>query len=53
MDLNKDIQEIKDKILNKSLFIKRVPPNTFKRFKEFTSNEEFCGDYGMSLKYLS
>ena len=33
------------------LKIKRVPKDTIKRFKEL-AEKEFCGDYGMTLKWL-
>jgi len=33
------------------LKISRVPPKTLKVFKEI-ADEEFCGDYGMCLKWL-
>jgi len=45
------------KILNKlrrnseDLRIKRVPKPTLKAFKEL-ADSEFCGDYGMTLKWL-
>ncbi len=33
------------------LSISRVPPKTLKTFKQI-AEEEFCGDYGMTLKWL-
>lgn len=33
------------------IFIKRVPKQTVKLFKEYADNG-FCGDYGMALKQL-
>ena len=35
----------------KSLHIARVPEETKEEFTTF-ANEEFCGDYGMALKWL-
>jgi len=35
----------------KSLHISRIPENTKKAFVDL-SNNEFCGDYGMTLKWL-
>ena len=46
------MEEIKNRIQQYGLTIKRVPRNTLNRFKELASNEEFCRDYGMALKYL-
>lgn len=34
-----------------SLRISRVPPKTKKKFMKL-SDDEFCGDYGMTLKFL-
>ena len=34
-----------------SLYISRIPGKTKEAFKEFADNE-FCGDYGMALKWL-
>ena len=31
--------------------IQRVPKKTIRNFKEF-AKEDFCGDYGMALKFL-
>ena len=45
------------KILNRlqdnkdAIFIKRVPEKTILKFKKL-ANEEFCGDYGFTLKWL-
>lgn len=50
--MNQD--EAREKILERKLTlnISRVPQNTFERFKALASNEEFCSDYGMCLKWL-
>ena len=46
------IDKIREKILTQaSLKMSRVPPKTYKRFLEI-SQEEFCEDRGMTLKYL-
>lgn len=34
-----------------SIYIYRVPPNTKKAFQDL-AQKEFCGDYGMLLKWL-
>lgn len=34
-----------------SLHIARIPPKTKEAFQKF-ADEEFCGDYGMALKWL-
>lgn len=48
------VEKIKEKIKNKpDLVINRLPENTKKWFKEeFATEADFCGDYGMALKYL-
>ena len=54
MEKNKSAEQIRDKIFRKqeSLeFIKRVPEKTSKTFKTL-ANEDFVGDYGMTLKHL-
>lgn len=33
------------------LVINRIPPKTFDQFKQL-ADEEFCSDYGMTLKHL-
>lgn len=38
-------------LLDKSIFFKRVPKKTRAWFKEY-ANEEFEGDYGMTLKHI-
>lgn len=44
--LTKKLQENR-----KSLFIQRVPTATKETFKKL-ADDEFCGDYGMALKWL-
>jgi hypothetical protein len=47
------MDEIRKRIISgTSLSISRVPKNTINRFKEIGSNDDFCKDYGMTLKYL-
>lgn len=48
--INKKIKDI-DGIIPRDIHINRVPPKTFKRFKEL-AKEEFCFDYGMTMKHL-
>jgi hypothetical protein len=36
---------------SESLHISRIPPNVKKEFIEW-ADKEFCGDYGMALKWL-
>jgi len=51
---NKEIENVKKKVFKEnalSLRISRVPPDTKKEFMEL-ANSEFCGDYGMTLKWL-
>ena len=36
---------------SESLFIKRIPKDTKKAFIDY-ANREFCGDYGMAIKWL-
>jgi len=48
--MSEKIEELKERIKN-GFGINRVPEKTKKRFFEF-SEEEFCGDRGMALKYL-
>lgn len=52
--MNEQIENIKEKISRRlpDLVISRLPLNTFKRFKELASDDEFCGDYGMLLRDL-
>lgn len=42
--------EIKDK-MNKGLSINRMPSKTYNAFVDL-AKEEFCGDYGFTVKYL-
>jgi len=51
---NKKVEEVKKKIFKDnalSLRISRVPSETKKQFLEL-AEKEFCGDYGMTLKWL-
>ena len=44
-------EEAKDKLEAVSFTISRVPRRTFIIFKKL-AQEEFCSDYGMTLKFL-
>jgi len=46
-----EIEELKKKVKEQSLGISRVPKETKKEFVAY-ANSEFCGDYGMTLKYI-
>ena len=52
-DLTQEARSIRERIFpeNPSLNIKRVPANSLKQFLKL-SDEEFCSDYGMTLKAL-
>lgn len=50
--MNEQTEQIRNKIITHQLSINRVPLNTLNRFKDMSSNDEFCSDYGMTLKYL-
>lgn len=50
-DKIKKLEEIKEKVTNVGLRIARVPNDTKLWFIDL-ANEEFCGDYGMTLKHL-
>ncbi len=55
MEENKnDIQKLQDRLRAnaESLHISRIPFQTKKRFRDIADND-FCGDYGMLLKYLT
>ena len=47
-------EELRNRLMTKkySLNISRIPKNTYERFIEIASEEDFCKDYGMTLKYL-
>lgn len=45
------IEEIKKKVSQEGLYIKRVPKKTKEEFISW-SREDFEGDYGMALKWL-
>lgn len=53
--MTEEINKIKERVVHTRAtslsFIKRVPKATEEVFIKF-SNDEFCGDYGMALKYL-
>lgn len=45
-------EEIRERIVNKpDLVINRVPSNVLNEFKVY-AEADFCGDYGMALKYV-
>lgn len=44
-------KEIENRVVAVSLTMSRVPLNLFKEFKEL-ADSEFCGDYGMTLKFI-
>jgi len=49
-----EIEKITEKVLNNkhaSMSISRIPKKTKERFVKL-AEEEFCNDYGMTLKYL-
>lgn len=50
--MNEKFEQIRDKIVQTKLVISRVPKNTRERFLVIASDDEFCGDYGMALKFL-
>lgn len=47
MVTREEIQKLKDRKLS----ISRIPEKTKEEFVNF-ANEEFCGDFGMALKYI-
>lgn len=51
--MERNHEEIRKRIIRSSanLIIQRVPEKTIEWFKGF-ANEEFCSDYGMTLKFL-
>jgi len=51
-DIQEGIKKIKDKVSSYSIHMSRVPKNTYDRFMELCSEEEFSSDRGMLLKYL-
>lgn len=54
-DGEEKIKEIKKKVFRhwnaENIYIERVPIKASKQFKKL-AHEEFCGDYGMALRYL-
>lgn len=50
--MKEEIEKIRDRIQRQNLVISRIPVNTKNRFLELASEEEFCKDYGMVIKYL-
>lgn len=53
--MNEQIEQIKEKMIHPkatSLNMARVPIQTAEIFKKF-ANDEFVGDYGIALKYLT
>ena len=51
MDNKQKIEEIRKKVSQNSLYIARIPEKTKVRFQKI-ANEEFAGDYGMTVKWL-
>jgi len=49
--MNSGIDNIRDRI-TQGLVISRVPKNTKKRFLEIANQDDFCSDYGNTLKFL-
>ena len=45
-----EIRKIRSQISAKSLSISRIPPKVLERFYDIS--EDFCADYGMTLKFL-
>jgi hypothetical protein len=50
--MDKEVEEIRNRIVQHSLNISRIPLNTKKRFLAIANEEDFCSDYGMALKFL-
>ncbi len=48
---DEQMEEIVNKLKKPDLRISRVPKQTLEVFKKY-ADEEFCGDYGMCLKWL-
>jgi len=48
---DKEVEEFFKKVEKAGLNISRIPSKAKKRFIEL-ANEDFCGDYGMLVKYL-
>lgn len=46
-----DAEQVKDKLESMHFHISRVPRPTYLIFKEL-ADSEFCGDYGLCLKWL-
>jgi len=51
-DFKAKVNNIRQKISGKVITINRVPKNTYDRFMELATEDDFCKDYGMVLKYL-
>jgi hypothetical protein len=55
-ETEQSIQELKDRIRAKTssmtLTMNRVPKNTYDRFIALANQEDFCSDFGMTLKFL-
>ena len=50
--VERTVEWVKNNVGNQKIVINRVPKNTFDRFIQFASVDEFCQDYGMALKFL-
>ena len=51
MEIEKEIKEIKEKIKHPTLHVGRLPKKTYVEFIKL-AEEEFCSDYGMTVKFL-
>jgi len=49
--MNSGIENIRERITT-GLTMSRVPKNTKKRFIEIANEEDFCSDFGLTLKFL-
>ena len=49
--MTEEIEEIRATITTCKLSMSRIPPKAYKAFIEL-SNSDFCGDYGLTLKFL-
>ena len=52
--MDEQIEKIREKIgaTSHKIVINRVPKNTFDKFMELASEDEFCQDYGLFLKSM-
>ena len=50
-EFQKKVKDIQERVKAKGLVINRVPENIRNEFVAF-AEEEFCEDYGMTLKYI-